>query len=661
MTLDDQFSYNILTSYIHHIAAIKILETLIPGPEFFQGKNGVQRSPDRLTAGPRSQSSAMYMMVWSMTVIWCYIQIIQIWPSQWRKSGMNHDFNLNQAWFYPCFYPCLMEIDFRNLRVSSTHLSHQQLQLTSRSSLISTSGTSTMTSSYTTWGTSTVFSTCCDVVSTTHPTTEKILGIWFPLTWRSNRNEALQIHRSIMIHRSRVNQPFVWVWLCDFIFLANLCRWKSWCANITKPRCVLDDLLGDLLFHIFHLQNPWPKWQGNGRWQRRVVDMSSLSRHLHFGNLSYHFADFHFGHLPHTRKTRSGCWKNVLANRIKLGWPWWYGIDFSFVLFSMLQTGIFPTCTVPAKWQLPSHLVPDVTSSARTRRGGSCLKDIYKTFLIYRTCMRRAPAKPVRALCESGVLFHMSHLKLHFTLHTRQSSHSRLHTSHCTLRSPHFTVHTSHFTLHTSHFTLHTSHFTLHTSYFTLHTSHCTLLAPHFTLHPSSHLSSAHLIAKVEKNLLTNHYRNLDAATPILFTFHHGCRTCQWAGRTAVPRNCAPRARKSGPHCRGTCSRANYIPLENPIKKWVNAWYIHQHLPVTVFESHAVASFLCCWCITIITCLLASLTWKIAEQLKPDATASNRVLSAYLFFTTSMQPLFQDIFYNACCTKISRSNPRITC
>ena len=89
----------------------------------------------------------------------------------------------------------------------------------------------------------------------------------------------------------------------------------------------------------------------------------------------------------------------------------------------------------------------------------------------------------------------------------------------------------------------------------------------------------------------------------------------------------------------------------SPIKKWVNTWYIHQHLPVTVFESHAVASFLCCWCMSIITYLLASLTWKIAEQLEPDATASNRVLSAYLFFTTSMQPLFQDIFYKACFTQ----------
>ena len=124
-------------------------------------------------------------------------------------------------------------------------------------------------------------------------------------------------------------------------------------------------------------------------------------------------------------------------------------------------------------------------------RGGAevALGIYYKTFLIYRTCMRRAPARPVRAFCESGVLFQMSHLKLHFTLHT----------SHSTLRTPHFTLHTSHFTLHSSHSTLHftlhsedsrlhTSHSTLHTSHSTLHSSHCflhtfTFHTPHFTLH----------------------------------------------------------------------------------------------------------------------------------------------------------------------------------
>ena len=164
------------------------------------------------------------------------------------------------------------------------------------------------------------------------------------------------------------------------------------------------------------------------------------------------------------------------------------------------------------------------TSSTRTRRGGSCLRDIYKTFLICRTCMRRAPAKPVRAcilqkLCPvSHVTFeaplHPSHFSLHSSHSTLHTSHSTLHTSHFTLHTSHFTLHTSHSTLHTSHFTLHTSHFTLHTSLFTVHTSHFSLLSSHstlhtphftlhssptlhtafFTLHTSSHLSSSHLI-----------------------------------------------------------------------------------------------------------------------------------------------------------------------
>ena len=149
------------------------------------------------------------------------------------------------------------------------------------------------------------------------------------------------------------------------------------------------------------------------------------------------------------------------------------------------------------------------TSSTRTRRGGSCLKDRYKTFLIYRTCMRRAPAKHVRAcilrkwcpvshvafeapLRSSRFTLHTPHSTLHTPHFTQPTAHSTLHTSHFTQHTSHFTVHTSHFTLRTSHFTLHTSHFTLHTSHFTLHTSHCTLHAPHFTLHPSH--STLHLI-----------------------------------------------------------------------------------------------------------------------------------------------------------------------
>ena len=134
------------------------------------------------------------------------------------------------------------------------------------------------------------------------------------------------------------------------------------------------------------------------------------------------------------------------------------------------------------------------TSSTRTRRGGSCLKNIYKAFLIYRTCMRRAPAKPcVRALCESGVLFHMSHLKLHFALHSPRFT---LPTALFPLHTPHFTLHSPHFTLHTWNFTVHTSHFSLlfHIPHFTLHSSRPTLHTALFTRHTLSHLSSSHLI-----------------------------------------------------------------------------------------------------------------------------------------------------------------------
>ena len=217
------------------------------------------------------------------------------------------------------------------------------------------------------------------------------------------------------------------------------------------------------------------------------------------------------------------------------------------------------------------------TSSTRTRRGGSCLKDIYETFLVYRTCMRRAPAKPVRAcslrkwcpvahvtfeaplrtshafptavftLRTSHFTLHTSHCilrTLDFTLETSQSTlhtlQSPLHTSHCFLHTPHFTLHTPHFTLHSSHRKLHTSHFTLHTSHFKVHTSHFSLLPSHstfhtshstlhtafFTLHTSSYPSSF-LLALFQlfssyrenrENLLTNHYCSLHAATPIRFT-----------------------------------------------------------------------------------------------------------------------------------------------
>ena len=74
-------------------------------------------------------------------------------------------------------------------------------------------------------------------------------------------------------------------------------------------------------------------------------------------------------------------------------------------------------------------------------RGGAevALKIYIRPFSsIELACAVRQPSPCVRALCETGVLFHMSHLKLHFALRT----------SHCSLHTPHYTLHTPHFTLH---------------------------------------------------------------------------------------------------------------------------------------------------------------------------------------------------------------------
>ena len=69
-------------------------------------------------------------------------------------------------------------------------------------------------------------------------------------------------------------------------------------------------------------------------------------------------------------------------------------------------------------------------------RGGAevALGIYYKTFLIYRTCMRRAPARPVRA-CILRKWCPVSHV-----------------TFEAPLRTSHFSLHSSHSTLHTSHF-----------------------------------------------------------------------------------------------------------------------------------------------------------------------------------------------------------------
>ena len=159
------------------------------------------------------------------------------------------------------------------------------------------------------------------------------------------------------------------------------------------------------------------------------------------------------------------------------------------------------------QWELPSrcifgtHILYIIIIPVVPARGGAevALGIYIRPFSsIELACAVRQPGPCVRALCESGVLFHMSHLKLHFALHTPHftlpTALFALHTPHFTLHSPHFTLETSQSTLHTAPFTLHTSQCTLHTSHFTLHSSRPTLHTGLFTLHTSSHLSSSHLI-----------------------------------------------------------------------------------------------------------------------------------------------------------------------
>ena len=124
----------------------------------------------------------------------------------------------------------------------------------------------------------------------------------------------------------------------------------------------------------------------------------------------------------------------------------------------------------------PSPPPPPVVPA---RGGAEAALGIYwKTFLIYRTCMRRAPARPVRAcFVRSCCTYVVQEHDLRATP-AWGNAKRRL--------SAHFTLHSSHFTLHTSHL-----HFALHTP---SHLKACELFSPH--------LSSSHLIP----SLLTCHH-----------------------------------------------------------------------------------------------------------------------------------------------------------
>ena len=84
------------------------------------------------------------------------------------------------------------------------------------------------------------------------------------------------------------------------------------------------------------------------------------------------------------------------------------------------------------------------TSSTRTRRGGSCLRFDYKNFFIYRTCMRRAPARPVRVCIVRTCCAAVQEQDLRATtLPCKRQANDifTLHTALFTARTPHSTLH----------------------------------------------------------------------------------------------------------------------------------------------------------------------------------------------------------------------------
>ena len=114
------------------------------------------------------------------------------------------------------------------------------------------------------------------------------------------------------------------------------------------------------------------------------------------------------------------------------------------------------------------------------RGGAEVALGIYKTFLIYRPCMRRAPAKPVCA-CILRKWCPVSHVT-------------------CEAR-----LRTSHFSLHSSHSTLHTPHFTLHLIWDLLTLSQLI----------SSHLIFSHMSSKLSWSTSQYYFENLHASCAI--------------------------------------------------------------------------------------------------------------------------------------------------
>ena len=129
-------------------------------------------------------------------------------------------------------------------------------------------------------------------------------------------------------------------------------------------------------------------------------------------------------------------------------------------------------------------------------RGGAevALGIYHKTFLIHRTCTRRAPAKPVRALCEAVAQMLSKNMTCARPLCNAMPSEDFPHTSHCTL---------------------HTSHSTLHL--ISDHVSSSHLISPHLS---SSHLIASHMSSK---KVLLNCWLSLHKALPSTTLYYKAC------------------------------------------------------------------------------------------------------------------------------------------
>ena len=197
----------------------------------------------------------------------------------------------------------------------------------------------------------------------------------------------------------------------------------------------------------------------------------------------------------------------------------------------------------------------------------------------------------------------MSHLKLHFALHTPHytlhTPHFTLHialfaldTSHSTLHSPHFSLLTAFFTLHTSHLTLHTSHFTLHTALFTPHTSHCTLHTPHFI---SSELFSPYPSSSLLISSLLICHRSFHESLPSTTS-----RTCMRRAPARPVRVCFVRSccsvvvqehglRATRVQCNVKQTLSSHFTLHTP-RSTLHTCTLSQLISSELFSSHFVSS-----------------------------------------------------------------------